>query len=416
MRGARWLVFLVGVAACRSAPGYRAPHYADPAANFRALVADGKRGIAPEDEALWRCELASAAMMVGEEAVAFRALHKASAIMGTLESTSAEDARAILGEEATKTWKGDPYERSMNSLYKGLLYWRRGDLDNASACFKRGLLADGWSQEGESQRDFEVLAFLLGWVSSLRGESEQASYSFREAAQLRGDNPWFHDPGTDRNNVLVVADIGIGPRRVAAGRDGSEVRFISPDYPDAAIEILEGGRSLGVSRLATDLYFQAITRGDKVIDRIRRGKAIFKQGAEAAGYYMLLRGANRDDAGTAIAGAALLLLGALTNAEADTRFWTQLPAEIHVLPLSLPPGPHRITVRVLGPGGSRLGNWQRDFPVDVPADGDTLYYFRTSPGGGIHGLTDRKPRSQPAFTAQTASAPVLRDGPPQEGS
>ena len=58
----------------------------------------------------------------------------------------------------------------MNALYKGVLYWRMGDLDNASACFKRGLLADGWSEAGEHQRDFEVLMFLLGWASALRGD------------------------------------------------------------------------------------------------------------------------------------------------------------------------------------------------------------------------------------------------------
>jgi len=199
------LVLLVVTAgACRSTPLYRAPVGNTAAATYDAIVADGDR-IAEEDEALWRCELAMAALRIGDEAAAFQALHGASRIMGTLESSRRENRRAILGQEATKVWKGDPHERCMGALYKGLLYWRRGDLGNASACFKSGLFADGHSAEGAHQTDFAALSYLLGWVSYLRGRDEQARFSFREAAQNAPDNPYFADPRPDEDNVLVVA-------------------------------------------------------------------------------------------------------------------------------------------------------------------------------------------------------------------
>lgn len=394
------LLLLVAVtSACRSSRAYRAPHYSDPQINYRTIVADGKKGISAEDEALWRCELASAAMQVGEEQVAFRSLHAASGIMGTLESTSAENARAILGQESTKTWKGDPHERCMNALYKGVLYWRQGDLDNASACFKRGLLADGWSEAGSHQKDFEVLMFLLGWVSRLRGDDEQAAFSFREAAVLRPDNEFFFEPRVDERNVLVVAGVGKGPRRVQAGNERQEVRFVPTMYEERAIEVLVDGLPAGTSRMATDLYHQAVTRGEKVIDRIREGKAVFKTGTRAAGWLLLYEGARVDDGTLALVGAALLVVSALMRPEADTRHWSALPGEVHVLPLSIAPGPHRLTVRVLGRDGAPMPGWERFFDVHVPPGEGTLYYFRTARGNRILGLTDSdavSPEMQPA--------------------
>ena len=386
---------LLLVAACRSAPIYRAPVSADADVTYAAIVADGNRGIAPEDEALWRCELASAALNVGDEEVAFRALDRASRILGTLESTSAENARAIFGEEATKTWKGDPHERSMAALYKGLLYWRKGDLGNASACFKRGLLADAWSEIGESQTDFAVLSFLLGWVSHLRGRFEQARFSFKEAAGHNPENPFFADPRPEEFNVLAVIDIGRGPRKYATGPHNSVARYAQPPAHEAGLELTIDGDPWGASAPGTDLYTQAVTRGKKKIDGIRDGKAVFKSAAQIAGTWALIEGSSdRNDAMTAV-GAGLLLLSALTNVEADIRYWSQLPAEVHVLPLYLSPGEHELELRALDWHGQIIRGWSRKFTVHVPPDrGDLLYYFRTGPRRTIHGLTDPTPEKK----------------------
>jgi tetratricopeptide (TPR) repeat protein len=392
------MLLLAGPAACRSSPAYRAPHYSDPEVNYRAIVNDGKKGIPVEDEALWRCELASAAILVGEERVAFNSLHAASGIMGTLESTSAENARATFGQESIKTWKGDPHERCMNALYKGVLYWRRGDLDNASACFKRGLLADGWSEAGAHQRDFEVLMFLLGWVSALRGDQEQADFSFREAALLRPENRFFLDPRPLENNVLVLAGLGFGPRRIRAGNEGEDVRYVPRLYEERALEVLVDGFVVGRTEMATDVYHQAVTRGDKVIDRIRRGKAVFKTGTRAAGWLLLYEGARVDDGSLALLGAALLVISSLTRPEADIRHWSALPGEMHVLPLTIAPGPHRLTVRTVDRDEHLNPAEERHFDVDVPPGPGTLYYFRTADGNRILGLTDAgvaQPRPQP---------------------
>lgn len=380
------LVLLLAAGACRSTSVYRAPVSDDPQAAFEAILADADR-IAPEDEALWQCELAKAALRVGEEQAAFRALDGATRIMGTLESSARENRRAILGAEATKTWKGDPHERAMSSLYKGLLYWRRGDLGNASACFKAGLFADGYSEAGECQQDFAVLAFLLGWISDLRGRDEQARFSFREAAELRPGNPYFASARPDAYNVLVVADIGRGPLKYADGPGGSIARYKARATPDGAIEVLVDGSSAGVSASGVDLFHQAITRGEKVIDGIRKGKAVFKAGTYASGAVVLDQGLRKKKKGLVAVGAGLLLLSALTNAEADTRYWDSLPGEVHVLPLRLAPGPHELRVRAIGRDGRPLPGWERTFQVHVTPQ-TSLYWFSTGRGRRIDGLTD----------------------------
>jgi len=367
---------------------YRAPVGNTPAATLQAIEADGRVGIAPEDEALWRCELGTAALAVGDEHAAFKALHGASRIMGTLESTSRENARAILGQESTKTWKGDPYERCMNALYKGLLYWRRGDLDNASACFKSGLLADAWSEAGEHQEDFAALSFLLGWVSHLRGRHEQARFSFREAAQIQPDNPWFRDPRPDHHNVLILVETGHGPEKFADGPGGHIARFAAKRSPDAALSVRVDGGPARTSAHATDLLRQATTRGERVLDGIRAGKAVFRVGTDVAGKVLIYEGARRDKGELFAAGLGLLVLSALTRTEADVRHWTMLPRSLHVLPLRLAPGRHTLEVQAIDAGGRPLAGWSKAFSVDVPAAFGRLYWLRSAPGRRIHGLLE----------------------------
>jgi len=381
---------LLAVAACRTTPEYHAPHASTAELTYQALVADGQRGVADEDKALWACELGTAAMMVGREDAAWNAFHEASRTMGTLESDGREARRAILGEEATKRWKGDPHERCMAALYKGLLYWRRGELDNASACFKSGLLADSYSDVGEHQVDFAALSFLLGWVSHLRGSDEQARFSFKEAKEHAPENLLFEDPAPDDHNVLAVVGVGRGPRKYRTGAYGSIARYEAAPHLISAVEIRVDGVSQGVSALATDVYEQAMTRGTKTIDGIRKGKAIFKTTATTTGIVLINRGARKNDSGLMIAGAGALLAGMLTNASADIRHWSSLPAEIHFLPMRLAPGVHTVEVLALDESHRPIPGLESTFETEVGARKDQLWWFRAQPELGVHGLVGRE--------------------------
>jgi len=382
------LVVALLVVACRTQREYVAPRGETPEHTYRALVADGQRGVAAEDEALWACELGVAAMLSGHESAAWKAFDLASRTMGTLESTSAETRKAILGEEATKRWKGDPHERAMSAYYKGILYWRRGDLDNASACFKSGLLADGYSETGEHQVDFAALSFLLGWVSYERGRREQARFSFDEAQQHAPQNLLYDDPAPGQHNILTVVEIGEGPRKVRTGAYGSVARYEKQAPVVSAVEFRVDGVSQGVSAPATDLYHQAMTRGKQVLDGIRKGKAIFKATATTAGVVMINRGARKNDSGLMIAGAGALLAGMLTNPAADVRYWTLLPDSVHFLPLRLAPGMHEVEIIALDGAHQPIAGWRRKFNVNVTERDDQLWWVRTHFGQRIDGLFD----------------------------
>jgi tetratricopeptide (TPR) repeat protein len=380
------LLLFLAAAACRTRSEYVAPRGTTPDATYRALVADGKRGVAEEDEALWACELGVAAMMAGHEEEAWRAFHLASRTMGTLESSPKEARRAILGEEATKRWKGDPHERAMGAYYKGLLYWRRGDLGNASACFKAGLLADAYSEVGDHQVDFAALSFLLGWVSFERGRTEQARFSFDEAERHAPQNLLFDDPAPGEHNVLAVVEMGEGPKKFRTGAYGSIAKYEKRHPRVAAVEVRVDGVSHGVSAEATELYHQAMTRGKKTLDGIRKGKAVFKASAATAGIVMMNRGARKDDAGLMIAGAGALLAAALTNPAADVRYWTLLPAEVHFLPLRLAPGVHDVEVVALDDSHRPIPGWTRVFRVTVEDREHQLWWMRAGDDRQIYGL------------------------------
>ena len=66
----------------------------------------------------------------------------------------------------------------------------------------------------------------------------------------------------------------------------------------------------------------------------------------------------------------LLLLKA--SSQADTRTWEMLPRTSFVIPLTLPPGKHDITVDFPEARG-QFQTWRN---LEAPATGDATYYFR----------------------------------------
>ena len=46
---------------------------------------------------------------------------------------------AVLVDEKIHIWKGEPFERAMANFYLGLIYYMRGDYDNARGAFENAL-------------------------------------------------------------------------------------------------------------------------------------------------------------------------------------------------------------------------------------------------------------------------------------
>ena len=262
------------------------------------------------------------------------------------QSDTAAQARKLWTAEAYKDFKGEPYERAMTYYYRGLLYLRDGDYENARASFKGGLLQDAFAEDEQNRSDFALLAFLEGWASRCAGNSDLAAQSFAEVTSVKSE---FQVP-KDGENVLLIAETGTAPIKFGDGPKRSLLKFRRGDGFDERKVKFELGGDKPVDAFALeDIYWQASTRGGRPIDHILAGKVEFQETGKVAGQVATAIGAatlavamrQRSNAGM-IAGGAILLLGIAAQAaadaarpEADARYWDNLPDGIHVATVSL---------------------------------------------------------------------------------
>ena len=68
------------------------------------------------------------------------------------DNANAAKARKLWYDEGSKDFKGEPYERAMAFLYRGLIYLRDADYENARAAFRRGLMQDAYWRAPKSTK------------------------------------------------------------------------------------------------------------------------------------------------------------------------------------------------------------------------------------------------------------------------
>lgn len=350
---------------------------------------------APEDQALVLNVLGQCEMLVGERESAWQHFELAGRMMGNWQTGSGEALAAIVGSEGSKTYKGDPHEKGMNAFYAGLHYLWRGEPDNARACFKRGILADGEIGEDKFRVDNALLLWLAGRASSLMGLAGEAEDYLREAREADafareqgavGDAAEAVMREPQRGNVVVLVESGKGPVKYRSGEYGQLAKYRAGDDAVTRVTLRVDGRELGTAPPLLDLRYQATTMGGTAMEGIRQGKAVFKDVSSKSGVVLLHHAAtggfgdsDKGRATAAVVGGALLALGALTRAEADVRHWPTLPAYVHALPLSLPPGPHELELRFTRADGAVVSGLDQRATIDVPKTGEAYFYFRGIP-------------------------------------
>lgn len=248
----------------------------------------------------------------------------------------AEKATSLTRKEVNKDFKGEPYERAMAYYYRGLLYLRKGDYDNARASFKAAEYQDTVSDEESFQSDFALLTYLQGWASMCAGDGSQATEAFEFAAKV---DPKLKAPGPN-DNLLVLAELGNGPVKATDGQYGEKLVFRegSGYTENGAIVTLGSGNSVRAWPLtpAANVYTQASTRGGRAIDGILNGKAQFKQGLETTSQIASTVGASmiQQMGGNALyaqgAGALISMFSKSVRPSADVRMWDGLPASVLV--------------------------------------------------------------------------------------
>src|SRR5262249_3475268 len=170
-----------------------------------------------------------AAMRQGQFDVAKRYLDSAlTRVQGVFGPDSdARKARSYFHGEAKKTFMGEPYERSMAYIYRGILYWMDGEPDNARACFRSAEMEDSDTEKHEYAGDWVLPDYLDGLATLKLGGD--GSHAFKLAqASAKGIKLPPYDP---KSNVLFFFEFGPGPIKYATGEYAQELRFRTGNSP-----------------------------------------------------------------------------------------------------------------------------------------------------------------------------------------
>ena len=310
---------------------------------YRALYLEGER-----NAVLNFNHLGLAAMEIGEWDTAKKAFDQAIQRIDSIyaDDENARKAKSVWSKERVKDWKGEPYERAMAYYYRGLLYLRDGEFDNAAAAFRAADYQDTQAEQEAFQGDFGLMPFLAAWAQNCRGNAGVAKDLYSQAVS----KDKALEPLSIDQRFLVLVDSGRGPVKYGEGKFKEVLKFrAAPDAKDSAVLVDAGGKALPV-HAAGDVQYQAETRGGRAVDGILNGKAQWKENTGTAGQVATSVGMASMHAGVMSNNDNMAQFGALASfaglfaqvaaqamtPEADTRAWGSLPGAIYVGSAELP--------------------------------------------------------------------------------
>lgn len=276
--------------------------------------------------------LGLAAMEIGEWSLAEKsfdlALQRIEAVYS--KNKQAEQAKSAFKKEARKDFKGEPYERAMAYYYRGILYLRAEDYDNARASFAGALYQDSINLEGERGQDFASMNYLAGWASKCGGDASIATEQFDFATKAKAD---LKAPAADAN-TLLIAELGLGPSKIKGGANKELLEFQSnASTKESAADVAGLGAKDGdlwTPVEAASLSYQASERDGRKMDGVLKQKSDTKNALNAAGQSMMTNSYNYQGGAMAgmLGGLALSLFSSAMRADADIRQWDSLPEHI----------------------------------------------------------------------------------------
>jgi hypothetical protein len=242
-----------------------------------------------------------------------------------LNDASVTKARSLWYEEGAKTFKGEPYERAMVYYYRGLIFLRDADYENARAAFRQGTMQDAFAEEEQNQADFALLYFLEAWASHLNGDKDLRDETLARLKKLRPDFPGI----AADDDTLVLAETGAAPRKLGDGANHSYFVYRRGKGFKENRAVLQVGEERRTLYPIEDIFWQASTRGGREIDQILEGDvgSTLTDGATALS---ALGGSAGLAGGMGAIGAIASLISMSAKARADTRAWGSLPDRVHV--------------------------------------------------------------------------------------
>jgi hypothetical protein len=297
----------------------------------------------------------------------------------------ASKARSLWYSEGMKDYKGEPYERVMAYYYRGLLYLENNDFENARASFKGGLLQDTIAEEKKYIADFSLM-YLLESVSSYFN-NDRGHLLNTPLESLKELRPNFKMP--KQYNTLLIVETGNSPRKVSDGVGHSELKFRrGKKFKETKVKLSINGVDHKYPLLSEDIFFQSTSRGGRYFDKILEGKLHFKKitselaqglgsiGATGTLFSTAISG-NSNGVGTFAAigaiGGIALIASTSTDANADTRYWNNIPDKVHVYLLNLPIGNHDINLSFFDKDDKHLKSLDKDIKIKVNSENFNIF-------------------------------------------
>lgn len=336
----------------------------------------------PKDRALWQYRTAAAAMRQGQFAMARQNLDEALAsVQGAFGADrEARKSRGYFRGEARKTFLGEPYERSMAYIYRGILYWMDNQPDNARACFRSAQFEDSDTQDRQYAGDWVLAEYLDGLVTTKLGSDGCDAYK-RALSLAKGISL---PPYKKEANLLLFFEFGPGPIKRAAGEFGEQLNIDERSSNVRSARFKVAGLDVPVAA-SDDVAYQATTRGGRVMDHILGNKAVFKSTTGAVGDVALIGGLStaalsRDSTaqqvGLGIAAAGLIskVISSATTPTADTRAWDNLPHYLSFASLNVPPGQQNLSVEFYDAAGRIIQQLTKNLIVNIQQGQDKVVF------------------------------------------
>jgi hypothetical protein len=265
-----------------------------------------------EIRALTLANLGIAATHMGAVDIARSSLDGALAIMDAViyDPTKSEEILSLSGEERTKVFRGEPHERAIVNLYRGIVYLADGEPESARACFLR---ADMYSADlprsGSASGTWLSLEYLAAISDLLSGFpiGLRLPTNIPEELQL--------DPYTPDDNMIVLFMSGLSPLKqhykggkehgLGYHRVRSQVSSLEllactspvtsqpgdvPSIPDTLGETgqprpseLDFTPLVRLTRPTEDFYLQAISNGRRQMDSFLAEKQAVAERGESLG-------------------------------------------------------------------------------------------------------------------------------------
>lgn len=240
-----------------------------------------------QDRVRYSADLGLIAMYANDTALAKRMLDYTISCIEQVSSSGEIEKKvtSLTGKESDKIFKGEPYEKVIVFLYRGLLYLAEGDYENAQACFKNASMQDAIAENGANRANWLTVDLLELQCKKLMDGSDVEDFKkyLWDKYSLTENQLFLKEVlNQEKPRFITLVMAGPGPIKVTDGKDSQKLTYqISPSCINSVFKVDQNGESQLPE--TDDVYIQASTRGSRQMDKILQEKANAKKSIESVG-------------------------------------------------------------------------------------------------------------------------------------